>query len=696
MSFANVTTMTDIDDHISNLWTMEQPPADEMASAAVLDNWVIAPRVGDVERQFSAHGTVSGSGKFPDGHRIATSAIASADHAGRWIRTRNSLYRLGAKHRKMPLVMLAAIQPDWITAWLMVRDETGQHTVPGWTWTAALAAGFAPSNGPVDWPARRSAAAAVGDELARSGRVTVARAWWLLGTDASDKYAAANILESLVTAVGIYQTPEMSDIIDGWGMLAKASAETAGEDLSDPIPAARRIGERHQPVPKLPLLIRMVMAPTAIAAARIFLAEAQITAATAEAVDMNDLLNEHGPTRRNAARAMIEYLNDDGSDDHLKVCLRLLALAPIDRLGRDYINDMIEKYLLEAGIDPETDRAARAWRIMSSGLPAPADPEDPIASAWRLDTPSAIDALRGTDALRESFVEDTSADPGVVVLGKVGGTSETASGKDAAREFKAIAGRTLHFVTAGNLASIRAALRDEFPHCHMAIDVLLSDLTEGEPIHLRPTLLVGMPGGGKSRLARRIAESLDVGLHRYDGSGSSDNTFGGTPRRWSSGEHCVPLEAIRRHMVANPWLLIDEIDKSGTGGHNGSLGNALMPFLEAETSRSFPDPFVEANVDLSHVSYVLTANDDTLLPVPLRDRLRVVRLPEPTIDHLPALARGIVTDIAKERGGDARWWPSLEDGELAIAEELWPGGSVRRLRAIIERILAYREAKPRN
>jgi hypothetical protein len=83
------------------------------------------------------------------------------------------------------------------------------------------------------------------------------------------------------------------------------------------------------------------------------------------------------------------------------------------------------------------------------------------------------------------------------------------------------------------------------------------------------------------------------------------------------------------------------------------------------------------------------------LPAPLKDRLRIVRLPRPTIEHLPALARGIVADIAKERGGDPRWWSALEDTELAIAEDLWRGGSVRRLRAIVERLLAYREERPR-
>jgi hypothetical protein len=38
----------------------------------------------------------------------------------------------------------------------------------------------------------------------------------------------------------------------------------------------------------------------------------------------------------------------------------------------------------------------------------------------------------------------------------------------------------------------------------------------------------------------------------------------------------------------------------------------------------------------------------------------------------------------------------LDDGELMVAEGLWRGGSVRRLLAIVERILAYRESKPRN
>jgi ATP-dependent Lon protease len=143
-------------------------------------------------------------------------------------------------------------------------------------------------------------------------------------------------------------------------------------------------------------------------------------------------------------------------------------------------------------------------------------------------------------------------------------------------------------------------------------------------------------------------------------------------------------------------ILVDEIDKAGQSNQNGSLARALLPFLEPENARAYPDPYAQSECDLSYVNFLLTANDATLLSGPLRDRLRIVELPQPAIEHLPQLARSIVADIAMTRGGDGRWFPPLEDHELAIAETLWRGGSVRRLRAVVERLLAYREKSPRH
>jgi ATPase family associated with various cellular activities (AAA) len=331
-------------------------------------------------------------------------------------------------------------------------------------------------------------------------------------------------------------------------------------------------------------------------------------------------------------------------------------------------------------LSPEVQAVVYGWSVLAR-TPGE-DVDDPIHAARFI----------GDEHARPDDEEIEA--PGVVVLKEVGGTQHTTTAKECIREFKDIVGVRLPLALAPDMARVRSTLHDEFPYAQQQIDLLLTGMIEGEPIRWRHILLVSKPGSGKSRLARRLAEEMHVGLHRYDASGSSDNAFGGTPRRWSSGEHCVPLEAVRRHKIGNVLCLIDEIDKSGNSRINGRIEHALMPFLEKETARAYPDPYAESDLNLSHVGYVLTCNSVDEIPAPLRDRLRIVRIPNPGREHMPALVRCIVADIAKE--SDPRWWPMLDDGECAIAETLWAGGSVRRLVAIVERILAYREQCPRN
>jgi hypothetical protein len=144
-------------------------------------------------------------------------------------------------------------------------------------------------------------------------------------------------------------------------------------------------------------------------------------------------------------------------------------------------------------------------------------------------------------------------------------------------------------------------------------------------------------------------------------------------------------------MTGNPCVLVDEADKAANGRHNGNLTSAMLPFLEVETSRRYPDPYVQSPVDLSHVSFLLTANDELILPEALRNRLKIIRIPMPGLDHLSVLARTIAEEIAAERGAVQAYAPRLDGEEMTIAADLWRGGSLRRLRAIVERLLARRD-----
>src|SRR3546814_19525014 len=78
----------------------------------------------------------------------------------------------------------------------------------------------------------------------------------------------------------------------------------------------------------------------------------------------------------------------------------------------------------------------------------------------------------------------------------------------------------------------------------------------------RPCLVVGPPGCGKTRLARRIGQFTGTGSNLLSVGGSSDNRMlQGTARGWSSAEPSFPLLAIMRTEIANPLLIVDEIDK---------------------------------------------------------------------------------------------------------------------------------------
>ncbi|RJF76398.1 AAA family ATPase [Rhodopseudomonas palustris] len=257
--------------------------------------------------------------------------------------------------------------------------------------------------------------------------------------------------------------------------------------------------------------------------------------------------------------------------------------------------------------------------------------------------------------------------------------------------FRHVINRALPLVETPALDRVRTTLAAEFPYAVDVVDFALTDLIGRPTIQLRPVLLVGEPGGGKSRFARRLGEVLGVAIWRTDASQSDGNVFAGTERRWNSTEPCHPLLAIARGGIANPIVLIDEIEKAATRTDNGRLWDCLLGLLETETCARYPDPALQTPLDLSHVSYVATANTLNPLPSPLLDRWRVIAFPKPTLDDLDALLPGLIEAIAVDRGVDGRWIAPLGTHERAAITAAWRGGSIRRLRRILESILQLRE-----
>lgn len=260
--------------------------------------------------------------------------------------------------------------------------------------------------------------------------------------------------------------------------------------------------------------------------------------------------------------------------------------------------------------------------------------------------------------------------------------------------YKPLVDAALPLVIVARLAQIRHALHEEFPHATAAVDLLLRDLRDGKPFRLKPVCICGPAGAGKSRMVRRLVDLVDrtLWLYRFDCASSTDGHFAGTSKGWGNTEASVPMRAIAQSRIANPVVMLDEIDKAAASITNGQLSHSLLAFLERETAARYRDQSLDAEVDLSGVSFISTANDPTRISGPLRDRFRMIRVPAPTLKHLPALSRHVMRDLAIEDESRSHDAPLAKD-ELEVIARAWrrAGFSMRALQKIVGATLDARD-----
>ena len=276
----------------------------------------------------------------------------------------------------------------------------------------------------------------------------------------------------------------------------------------------------------------------------------------------------------------------------------------------------------------------------------------------------------------------------VPALPEAGGSAK----RDIYKSWKDVAGAALPLVPRGDVADARRQLVEAWPHASDVIDTILGDLAPREHVRFRPTLLVGEPGSGKTSLLRAIAQEVGLPSETYSMAGMADASLGGTSSQWNSARESVPLQLIKRSRSASVAVVWDEVEKAASSRHNGSALDALLPLLEPSQSRRFRDLALEVEVDLSEVSHFATANSLDGIPAPLRDRMRVLTMPEPSWTHIHVLTRQIVARIAVERGIDPRWYAPLAEDEVELMLAVWPGGSIRQLRRIVETLIDGRDA----
>ena len=264
---------------------------------------------------------------------------------------------------------------------------------------------------------------------------------------------------------------------------------------------------------------------------------------------------------------------------------------------------------------------------------------------------------------------------GVVVCDALGDVSGN-DGRAISKRYANIVGRKLD-VIGGNIMAKKLYddLYARFPWAKEAIlritgQIAISQKSSNSGIiRIPPILLVGEPGSGKTKFSTALGEHLNIPVTVVPLGGTADS--GGllpVARGWATSRACGPVNAMLAHEIANPILVLDELDKAAGGGNvnsaqsNGSVMGALLSMMNGD-GRYF-DTCLQANVDLSYVGFIATANTLKGIPDAVLDRFFVIKLPTPTSKYFDVIFEGIQKDEAKKFACEISDLPQLDEFEI--------------------------------
>jgi len=165
--------------------------------------------------------------------------------------------------------------------------------------------------------------------------------------------------------------------------------------------------------------------------------------------------------------------------------------------------------------------------------------------------------------------------------------------------------------------------------------------------------LTGPPGVGKTSIGKSISRALGREFYRFSVGGLGDiSEIKGHRRTYVGAMPGKFVQAFKRTEVENPLILIDEIDKLGTASHGrGDASSALLEALDPNQNDSFMDHYMDVPLDLSKVLFICTANDKSLIPGPLADRMEFVDLSGYLVEEKLEIAKRYLIKKSEEMSG---------------------------------------------
>ncbi|MEC8307101.1 MAG: endopeptidase La [Chlamydiota bacterium] len=200
--------------------------------------------------------------------------------------------------------------------------------------------------------------------------------------------------------------------------------------------------------------------------------------------------------------------------------------------------------------------------------------------------------------------------------------------------------------------------------------------------------LVGPPGVGKTSIGKSVARALQRPFYRFSVGGMRDEAeIKGHRRTYIGSMPGKIIQALKVTGVMNPLIMIDEIDKLAQGPQ-GDPGSALLEVLDPEQNKDFLDHYIDVRTDLSDVLFVVTANLLDTIPLPLQDRMDILRLSGYMKQEKIEIAKKyLIPKWRHEHGLKANQLTISQGAVGAIIEQHARDSGVRSLEKSIKKIL---------
>lgn len=257
---------------------------------------------------------------------------------------------------------------------------------------------------------------------------------------------------------------------------------------------------------------------------------------------------------------------------------------------------------------------------------------------------------------------------GYMVVPRIG-DDRSPEGIALSKRYAAVVGQSLPFrARMPEPGEVLRVLSEEWPwavHVAKHIEGRLSvqrSVSVSRP-SLKPILFFGPPGSGKTALAVRIAELFGIPSTVIAAGGTSDASgLSAITRGWSSSRPCGPVMAAAEHGCCDPAVIVDELDKTAEqGGKNGSVSGSFLGILGNPSS--FHDGCLLAEVDLSKMLFMATANDLGSIPEALLDRFSVMFVGRPKEEHFDTVLGAMRRKAAAALGVRKELLPALDADE---------------------------------